>query len=553
MSDYARRQKEREIAAESIPHVIRDIHPIIPLLLLNGGVVFGGIIREVIKSMYRKWNPDKAIVDYVKDYLDETGDIDVYVQMVEEDGYEPEKTFDLLASIFGVDNLQGASNAYDFDRWRCGWKIGIKSEFIYHFIANIDGIKFDISVTKHPDRLLGLVSRFSMENLKLDANGLDVCFESIHSIDSIIKHIGKAELVVVHPSSPGVHNPGKFLHRTLTYCEQGWTLSIRDANELAPHVIEALTYPRAVAINFRDSKVYQLLKKCLYPVNDYGGLIWGAINEPKDMLTIRTMPHLRSIAEFHNDTKWVDEIEKPAFHLWELAPVKDEEPETWPPAGIEEFESLDKAVRAANRVTDLKLVPAVLETLDSIRAKERPKWQNIQVWWFNNLMVRCTDTEFVEAYFEYILDGITDPVNQRLVIMHLVIADTKYKKYTPLHKFLIMFHRRYSFILQYIWKRFGFMSVPLIGMPKYDGPYYDGQIPQSLRDRWYKDYWCTRLVRDFGFPESVQIGENILTIGMFYDILSKVTPDAVSQEYNYRKICRHHHHDNNFYPQFREF
>ena len=509
MADYTRRQKERALAAESIPHVIRDIHPIITRLLLNGGTVFGGIIREVVKSMYRIWNPDKTIVDYLHDYLSGNGDIDVYVPMVDEDRHEPEKTFDILASIFGIDNLQGAANAYDFDRWECGWRIGIKSEEIYHFVANVDGTKFDISVTKHPERLFGLVSRFSMENLKLNTNDLGVCFESIYNIDSIIEHIRNADLVVVHPSSPGVHNPGKFLRRTIAYQEQGWNLDVRNANELAPHVIEALTYPRSVDIDLRDPKVYQLLKRCLYPTNGYGNLLWGVTNDPKDMLTVRTIPHLRSIAEFHNDTKWVDDIEKPDYRMWKLIPKEEEGPEIWPPANIKEFESLDQAVRAANRVTDLKLVPQVLETLDNIRAKERPMCQNVQVWWFNNLMVRCANKEFIDAYLEYILDGITDPVNQRLIVMHLVIADKEHKKYTPLHKFLIMFYRRCSFMLQYIWKRFGFMSVPLIGMPKYDGPYYDGQIPHSLRDRWYKDYWCTRLVRVFRFPKSVQIGNNI--------------------------------------------
>jgi hypothetical protein len=541
MSDWQFWEKQYKIVLASIPYVVSDIHPVVDRLLANGGTIFGGILREVVKSACMNWNPELTTVDYLSQYLapdtsGARGDIDVYMPFVEGDDYQPVKTFDLLASIFGIDNLHGAENAYDFDTWKSGYRIGVRSESVFRFVAVVDGVKFDISVTEHPERLLGLVTRYSMENMKLTAAGVSMCFgsSSERTLLAVIENIRKQELVIVKPESDGIYNPGKFIRRTLAYLEQGWTLHVRQANQLAPHMNEILTNPTRADVDLRDPNMYQFMKMCLYPSNEYG-LLGMLEHHPRDIITLRTMPRLRSIAEFHQDGEWIDKLMGPGYRPWTLEPKEVQTPEMWP-----DFETLNEAIHAANRVKDITLIPKVLKDLHNLRAKERPTCQNLQVWYFNNLIVRSSDQELIEIYLEYILDGVTNPVDQRLVIMHLVVPDFGHSKYTPLHRFLMMFHRRYSFILEYIWNRFGFMSVPLIA-GKCINTSYDGQIPQAMKDKWYKQYWCIRLVHDFGFP-----ADNIETV---YTILMNIVPDALPQEYKYP--CRHIHFCNNFYPQFR--
>ena len=321
----------QKLILNAIPYIVKDIHPVIPILLANGGTVFGGIIRRVVEAAY---DDQQKIVDYISMYLDESddshrGDVDVFMPFVKGDRrLLPEKTFDLLTSIFGIDNLTEVVNTYDFDGWKCRSRYGIRSHIVFHYIAYMDGIKFDISVTKHPERLLGMVTRYSVENMKLTNNGLSMCYDDIRMGDAIkdetIKAIKDKRLFLALSETGGVHNPGKFFKRTLRYLANGWNLHPREANLLANHANEIISYPDEVDIDLSDPKSYQLIKDCLYPTNDGRLMLWSD-NPPKSIITIRALENLRSIAGYHKDTKWIDEIEKPEWRPWTLKPIEEKD------------------------------------------------------------------------------------------------------------------------------------------------------------------------------------------------------------------------------------
>ncbi len=71
--------------------------------------------------------------------------------------------------------------------------------------------------------------------------------------------------------------------------------------------------------------IYQLIKDCLYPTNEWGRLMLWPDNHPKSIITIRALENLRIIAVYHEDTKWIDEIEKPERRPWTLKPIEEKD------------------------------------------------------------------------------------------------------------------------------------------------------------------------------------------------------------------------------------
>jgi hypothetical protein len=187
---------------------IFKLHDKIEDCLNAGGTLFGGIVTKAIEL------DDDQLKEYIK-----IGDIDFIFQKKTLDA------FTFLINTFGINNVKQTS------------AIGYGMEEASHYKVtspNSEGIliRFDISVIINDIKLSALNPRFSVENLKINAQDgkyiIDLLYshKNCRTVKKAIKHIQQKKLIIVESLEQMSYtaNASKFIQRVLRKLPH-WKLS----------------------------------------------------------------------------------------------------------------------------------------------------------------------------------------------------------------------------------------------------------------------------------------------------------------------------------------